>query len=100
MATNKTTIFNNGIKQFQRPSTATSISYKSYQNFLAYPTGYRISSTSGTNPSSNGDLSVDSTNPTNVAFIEVRDNSGNGTNNSTFLNNIARGSQIRIEQPC
>lgn len=98
MATDQTTIFNQGIKQFLRPSTVTSISWSPYRNFTTLPNGYGISSTSGGNPSSNGQLSVDDTNPTNVAFIEVYDNSGNGANNGAFLNSIVRGSQIRIQQ--
>ena len=96
MATDKTTIFNQGIKQFLRPSTVTSVSWSSYKMFVANQ--YNIFSTAGGTPSSNAQMSVDDTDSTNVAFIRIYDTQLNGTNNGTFFNDLAPGSQIRILQ--
>lgn len=96
MATNQTTVFNQGIKQFLRPTSATSVTWTPYKAFLA--SQYTINSVAGANPSANGHMSVDSSAANNVAFIEYYDVQNGGTNNGAFLNAIKRGATIRVLQ--
>jgi hypothetical protein len=91
MATKQTTIFNDGIKQFQRPSSTTAVTYDSYEQLLQR---YDIKSVTGGTPNANGYLSVDDTNPSNVAFIKIYKTDVGGISRAALLESMSRGGTI------
>ena len=91
MATKQTTIFNSGIKQFDRPTSTTNYTYDTYEQLL---NRYDINSVTGGTPNANGYLSVDDTDPTNVANIKIYKTDINGTSRATLLESMSRGGTI------
>lgn len=65
-----------------RSASATAVSFDTYEQLLSK---YSISSTSGANPSANGQISVDDTDPTNVAYIEIYKTDNAGANRAAIL---------------
>jgi len=80
---------------FTRPGSATSVSFDTYENLL---NKYSISSTAGVNPASNGQMSVDDTNPANVAVIDIFKTDNTGTSRATILGSMTVSGSLYMLQ--
>ncbi len=78
-----------------RPASATSVTFDTYEQLL---NKYSIISTTGTNPTANGQMSVDDTDPTNVAVIDIYKTDSTGTSRAAILGSMTVSGSLYLLQ--
>lgn len=80
---------------FTRPGSATTVTFDTYEQLNSK---YSIISTTGANPTANGQMSVDDTDPTNVAYIDIYKTDNGGTDRSAILGSMTVSGSIYLLQ--
>ena len=78
-----------------RPASATTVTFDTYEQLNSK---YSIISTAGANPTANGQMSVDDTDPTNVAVIDIYKTDTAGTSRAAILGSMTVSGSLYLLQ--